>query len=134
VIFAIRYLTYAQWLPGHANSAIRLLTLLVSNPASHSQLMLVLSTAPQSKLSKHAIVDVLDFSGTVQDPYDLKKDGTELLAQIKEGVVDFLAQSLVFPAPTVAHVLLGYDTSGRGIRHTLLQHPGTILQSLKNSF
>jgi hypothetical protein len=117
-------LTYAQWLPKHASLTVRLLTLLASNPSGHAQLLMVLSTAPQSKVSRYAFVELLDHAGQVENPNNQAQDKSDVLMQLKQEVVDFLLQCLVFPAPTVAHVLLGFETSGHGIRHTVLQHPG----------
>ncbi|XP_059473287.1 nuclear pore complex protein Nup205 [Neocloeon triangulifer] len=121
----IKFLTYAQWLPGHASLAIKFLTLLASNPGSHHKLLQVLAFATQSKQSKHAFVDVLDFASSIQDPYEPELDGETLSMQLKEDVLDFLAQSLAFPPPTVAHLLLGYEIK-REMRHTVLQHAGVL--------
>jgi hypothetical protein len=97
--------------------------------------LLVLKTSPQSSLCKHAFVDVLDHAGTAQDPSETEGDkGLVTLQQLKEEVVDFLAQSLLFPAPTVAHYLLGFETSAQGIRNSLLQHPGSYLHNFYGSF
>lgn len=119
-----RFLTFAQWLPNHASLTVRLLTLLASNPSAHSQLLMVLTTSPHSKVSRHAFVELLDHAGSVENPNNQAQDKANVLMQLKQEVVDFLLQCLVFPAPTVAHVLLGFETTGLGIRHTVLQHPG----------
>ncbi|CAB3379464.1 Hypothetical predicted protein [Cloeon dipterum] len=121
----IKFMSYAQWLPGHASLAIRFLTLLASNASSHHKLLQVVAFSIQSKPSKHAFVDILDFANSFEDPYEPEKDGVALSLQLKEEVLDFLAQSLLFPAPTVAHLLLGYEIK-REMRHTVLQHPGVL--------
>jgi nuclear pore complex protein Nup205 len=57
--------------------------------------------------------------------FDLFVSQSEMSGQLKEEILCLLQQCLNFPAPTLAHFLLGYNIN-KPLRHTILQHPGKL--------
>ncbi|KAF4517670.1 hypothetical protein B566_EDAN004964, partial [Ephemera danica] len=85
------------------------------------------SDAQPSGALMHTFVECLDEVMT-ETPSQDPNDKATIIGQIKEEIAGFLLQCLSFQAPTLSHLLLGFNTK-RPLKETMLQHAGVLNNS-----
>ncbi|KAL0280136.1 UNVERIFIED_CONTAM: hypothetical protein PYX00_001520 [Menopon gallinae] len=129
-----KFVMFSDWLPQHAYHAVRILSVIASQPSTQIHLVGLFTATPTLKTEiRHGFVECLeadDDDGEVDDEDDLG-----VRSKTKETILKLLQQSLNLSSPNIALYLIGFDPN-KDSRKMIFQHPGimqtprTVLHSL----
>ncbi|XP_046996965.1 nuclear pore complex protein Nup205 [Schistocerca americana] len=123
LLLITKYVTYNSWLPQHANTAVKILLAMTSQPSSQNQMVTQFtSTAAMTAEIRQGFVECLE----ANEEESLNVDGEEVLsvqAQTKLTIIKLLQQCLCHPQPNLAHYLFGFDLK-KNVKKTIFHHAG----------
>ncbi|KAG8041529.1 hypothetical protein G9C98_002822 [Cotesia typhae] len=124
------YVAFNSRLPKHAYTAIEIIQGVANEPGADSELLSTFTSTSQMTLTiRHGFVECLDMDPVDPGSQELEEqknqENSASIGNCKDRILLLLMQSIVRPAPNLAHYLLGFDIT-KDIKKTVIQQPGIL--------
>lgn len=120
-----KYVTYSNWLPRHALSAVHILLAVSSYPTAAGQLVDMFTSSPSLELEiRHGFVECLEVDEESVEEGESSED-TSVILKTKEAILKLMQSCLNQAPPNISHYLLGFQRA-KDISKTVFQQPGVM--------
>lgn len=126
MINVAKYVMFNNWLRKHAYVAVGVIQGVSNEPGADSELLSTFTSTPALTINiRHGFVECLDSEDSIFENEEANEKDKGQPWYCKERILLLMMQSMMRPAPNLAHYLLGFEIT-KDIRKTIIQQPGIL--------